>query len=103
MNKEKQIEEIAHILCGMENSCDECIFDKVKCYERLDAEQIYNAGYRKATDIVKEIFKELESVFYLASYTVQRPMGSLTTKTVEGIHMRNEDYHTIKKKYTQEK
>ena len=50
MSKEKQIEEMAKILCGMKNGCDGCMFDKAHCIERNDAEAIYNAGYRKHTD-----------------------------------------------------
>lgn len=47
MSKEKQIEEMAKIFCGMKNGCDGCMWDKVHCNERNCAEEIYNAGYRK--------------------------------------------------------
>ncbi len=47
MSKEKQIEEMAKIFCGMKNGCDGCMWDKVHCNERNYAEEIYNAGYRK--------------------------------------------------------
>lgn len=47
MSKEKQIEEIAKIFCGMKNSCVGCMWDKVHCKERNYAEEIYNAGYRR--------------------------------------------------------
>lgn len=47
MNKEKHIEEIARIICGMKNCCDECMWNKVYCHDRHHAEEIYNAGYRK--------------------------------------------------------
>jgi hypothetical protein len=94
MNKEKQIEEM---VSDLENHT---------CMSRYQAEiasrMLYVKGYRKASEVAREIFEELESIFYLVSFPVQRPMGSLTTKTIEGIHMRNEDYHTIKKKYTEE-
>ncbi len=46
----KQIEEIAHILCGMKSSCGSCMFHKTRCLEYMDAEQIYNAGYRKQSE-----------------------------------------------------
>ena len=59
MTKEKQIEVIAHIMCGIEDSCDECIY-KLQCYERIDAEQIYNADYRKASEVARDIFEEIE-------------------------------------------
>lgn len=50
MSREKQIEEMAKILCGMKNGCDGCMWDKVHCYERNDAVEIYNAGYRKQSE-----------------------------------------------------
>lgn len=50
MSKEKQIEEMAKIFCGMKNGCDGCMWDKVHCNERNCAEEIYNAGYRKQSE-----------------------------------------------------
>jgi hypothetical protein len=50
MSKEKQIEEIAKIFCGMKNGCDGCMWDKAHCNERNYAEEIYNAGYRKQSE-----------------------------------------------------
>lgn len=47
MSKEKQIEEMAKLLCGMKNGCDKCMFSKAPCYEYTAAEKSYNAGYRK--------------------------------------------------------
>jgi hypothetical protein len=57
MSRDKQIEEIAKILCGMKNGCDGCMWNKVHCNERNYAEEIYNAGYRKASEIFEEIEK----------------------------------------------
>jgi hypothetical protein len=68
LNRNKQIDEIAKILCGMKNGCDGCMWDKSICYERNDAEEIYNAGYRKASDVAREIFEELKK----AGITEQR-------------------------------
>ena len=50
MSKEKQIEGIAHVLCGMKSSCDSCMFNKERCFEYKDAERIYNTGYRKQSE-----------------------------------------------------
>lgn len=47
MNKEKQIEEMAKVFCGMKNGCDGCMWNKAHCHERNYAEELYNAGYRK--------------------------------------------------------
>lgn len=45
--RNKQIEEMAHIFCGMKNGCDHCMFRKTTCQEYADATDCYNAGYRK--------------------------------------------------------
>ena len=54
MSRDKQIEEMAKIFCGMKNGCDGCMWDKVHCNERNYAEEIYNAGYRKIPDNIGE-------------------------------------------------
>ena len=61
MNEEKQIEEIAHVLCGMKSGCDSCMFNKERCFEYKDAERLCNAGYRKQSENVKEIFTEIDT------------------------------------------
>ena len=48
--REKQIEEIGKIICGMENGCDGCMWNKARCNERNYAEEIYKAGYRKQSE-----------------------------------------------------
>ena len=48
--REKQIEEIARLLCGMSSACNKCVLAKARCYEYKDAEKIYNAGYRKQSE-----------------------------------------------------
>jgi DNA-directed RNA polymerase subunit RPC12/RpoP len=58
MSKE-QIEEMAKVLCGMKNGCDECMWNKTHCNERNDAEEIYNAGYRKQSVGEWKKFQEL--------------------------------------------
>lgn len=62
MNRDKQIEEMAKILCGMENICDESMYNKAHCYERNQVKAIYNAGYRKASEVVREIFEVTDEV-----------------------------------------
>ena len=49
MDKQKQIEEMAKIICksGANNAdCDKCGFNR-ECSKFKDAKAIYNAGYRK--------------------------------------------------------
>ena len=90
MTKEKQIEEIAKNICGMKNGCVGCMFNKSNCYERKDAEAIYNAGYRKASEVAREIFEEIERVL-----TDNEVYYRQTDKM-------REDFIKLKKKYTEE-
>lgn len=72
MNTEKQIEEMAermaetaHLECG-KKPCEECKWcgstnhEKADCSDYLIAEGLYNAGYRKASEVAEEIFAEIE-------------------------------------------
>lgn len=57
MDKQKQIEEMAKIICkdGANNGdCDKCGFHR-QCSKFKVAEKLYNAGYRKADDLLKEL------------------------------------------------
>lgn len=52
MDKQKQIEEMARIICkngANDGDCDKCGFHK-KCYKFKDAGSLYNAGYRKINE-----------------------------------------------------
>lgn len=64
-DKQKQIEEMAKIICkntSNKGNCEECGFRKNKeifvnriCYKFDDAIDLYNAGYRKESDTAREI------------------------------------------------
>lgn len=63
MNKEKQIEEMARIICSSHNN-NACVFNHepcdFKCSANGEAIKLYNAGYRKASDVAREIFEEID-------------------------------------------
>lgn len=62
MDKEKEIEKMAHcigatnFLCA--EDCNDCIQTRDKCKLVKYAETLYNAGYRKAEDVKREAIKE---------------------------------------------
>ena len=61
MDKQKQIEEMARIICkngANGGDCDKCGFHK-KCYKFKDAGSLYNAGYRKIPEDAVVIPKEI--------------------------------------------
>lgn len=65
-NKEKEIEEMAWELCDIPKhpsikSCEQC--GNKHCHAMYYAERAYNAGYRKAPDVAREIFEEIDSLF----------------------------------------
>ena len=61
MNRDKQIEEMARAICEhfVPNGCGRC----PDCFCEGDALKLYNAGYRKASEVAREIFEEIEEVF----------------------------------------
>ena len=76
MPREKQIEELGKILCGMKNGCDGCMWDKVHCNEKNYAEEIYKAGYRKQSEVVDEFVKRLKET----PIKLSLPLFGLSTK-----------------------
>lgn len=58
--RDKQIEEMAIVLS--DGGCRKCDCDangRFNCKLLYDAELLYNAGYRKASDVAREIFEEV--------------------------------------------
>ena len=71
IDRDKQIEEMAKALTNYEYKLcerlpkDKCLLTstihaQVSCDYCKIAEFLYNAGYRKASDVVREIFEEIE-------------------------------------------
>lgn len=57
MTDQKQIEEIAKLICRMPKKCDDCW--QYECQAKYFAKILYNAGYRKADEVRKETAKEI--------------------------------------------
>ena len=65
----KQIEEMAEIIARANGN------EQDAAYYRPDATDLYNAGYRKSTEVAEEIFGEIEKEIELAldsKYKVKR-------------------------------
>lgn len=64
MNRDKQIEEMAKNICSEYDCiipCQSCAYyEYANCRDVKSAEKLYNAGYRKSTDLAREIFEEIE-------------------------------------------
>lgn len=86
MNREKQIEEIAKVMCGGCPDNKECMH--CLCADWYRAEALYNAGYRKQSKVAMEIIGEI-----LSSHTLD----------IDGFFTMHESELTeLKKKYTEE-
>jgi hypothetical protein len=96
-NQDKQIEEMAQAVCELYKefgSCEACDaeldIDGEPCIHECFAKAFYNAGYRKASDVAREIFDEV---------------GELINEYLDGRSYRHEFLTKIaelKKKYTKE-
>ena len=89
MSRDKQIEEMAKLLHGYckapcpNDGCDHCIaYDKAKA--------LYNAGYRKASEIAWEIFDKIDEIAYHYLNNVNYSGGDMIY-----------DLNELKKKYTE--
>ena len=63
MERDKQIEEMARVWCPFpnRNDCNKC---NKGCYEISKSEMLYNAGYRKASEVVRDIFNDLNEMWH---------------------------------------
>lgn len=72
MQREKQIEEIAREMCHLSAECKTCQIcneryhgdDDDLCYFKCVAKEIINHGFRKQSEVVKEIFEEITNIIY---------------------------------------
>lgn len=73
MSRDKQISEMEQIgskrPCDSED-CSKCLAMNRRCNDFLFAERLYNAGYRKSTDIAEEIFDYLDSQIGKRGYPI---------------------------------
>ena len=78
MSRDKQIEEMTHILHPF---CDAaCLDGCYSCVPYKNAEKLYNMGYRKASDVAREIFEEIENL--LDNYhSACHPIGEIEAYT----------------------
>jgi hypothetical protein len=106
MEKEKQIEEMAKDLCrnSLTEYCASGRCQNPNCLVNAKAlETLYNAGYRKASDVAEEIFAEIEEGIKSAVSALQFETNPIHRK------VKHETYSslmrfvkTIEKKYTEE-
>jgi tetrahydromethanopterin S-methyltransferase subunit G len=102
MTEEKQIEEITkHCHFYYDGNCTLCEELWVECDNKCDmcefAKRLYNAGYRKASDVARDIFEEIDKRLDDITIVMGR-LDSLRTfhKTMEKV---TAEVDELKKKY----
>lgn len=90
MSKEKQIEEISKVI---DKSPWKLYQDFTGCHINSSeiAEYLYNADYRKQSEVVKEIFREIENYMIDSTFCGMPVKSMLSSKFAE-----------LKKKYSEE-
>lgn len=89
MSRDKQIEEMARDMCKLPMECHECHrLGNYECKAKRYAERAIDKGYRKASEVAREIFKEIEKC------TIQK-----VVRDGEVIFDSTEQFAKIKKKY----
>lgn len=71
MMRDKQIEEMARDICHLPRTCDECEVGAIngyRCQSKKYAERAVDKGYRKASDVAREIFEEIDDIRLEHSY-----------------------------------
>lgn len=102
MSRDKHIEEMAKIICAPtanKGNCDKCGF-KRHCSKFDDATDLYTAGYRKAFDLVNEIFADVFKAirkYYIEAEHTKSVTCELMLDYLKG------DLAELKKKYTEGK
>ena len=98
MAKEKQIEELKNILLEESNRFYGLECDEACAY--CEASAVFDAGYRKQSEVAKEIFDEIERILSL-NYCCCLPQG--VTEHYEYYEGNiAKDIAELKKKYTEQ-
>lgn len=99
MGREKEIEEMAKIIARRSAAFRNPNVAFMTTARRT-ADSIYSAGYRKQSEVVMEIFEEIEKLVS----TNKKTVGCATyEETIFYIEDFIEDFAELKKKYTGEK
>ena len=86
MNENKQIEEMEKTMCAFygTETCYDCRYC-CDCHIHHEAERFCNAGFRKASEVAKEIFEDIEREIKNHGITyAQRKIAELKMKYTEG-------------------
>ena len=99
MSRDKQIEEMARDMCICRHN-DICEMDgnpcDLACGYLIEARDLYEKGYRKASEVAREIFEEIGTLLYLNALQGDVFTGRYFSEELES------DIAELKKKYTED-
>ena len=95
MSRDKQIEEMAKTMCFQANSCNVKSCVQVNCEKTWLAEALYNAGYRKSTDVAREMIENLANDLWEGEF------DTLNISVGKRFYNKQEFIAELKKKYTE--
>lgn len=90
-NRDKQIEEMARAMCFQRESCTVTSCTRVNCETTWLAENLYNRNYRKASEVAREIFAEIERMMIYGEIDGKYPIKVIFP----------DKFAELKKKYTE--
>ena len=82
MSREKQIEEMAKAVCHLDRTCEECM-TSFECKAMMYAKRFYNEGYRKSSDVAREIFEEIEKSISDLEYQAKTPRKTVKVEELK--------------------
>lgn len=103
MSREKQIEEMTRIVCIQMRdypklTCKKCKADNrstnAYCRIQFEMERLYNAGYRKSTDVAREMIENLANDLW------EGELDTLNISVGKRFYNKQEFIAELKKKYT---
>lgn len=90
MSKKKEIEAMSELMCNNTSEDRMCNFKTCSdCETKQFARLLYDAGYRKQSDVANEIFEEIEKILV-------RPEN---TYGIVFYHCSKQSYDKLKNKY----
>ena len=105
-SKEKQIDEMAKVIEQARIKATDTTNSMNYGFGGWYAKELYNAGYRKASEVAREIFEEIERFLYMHFRICKEEIGNDDTEYVKGRLELNTQMQNLiaelKKKYMEE-
>ena len=92
IEKQQRIVEMAKDICRVKLNCNDVCNPISACDALKYAERAVEAGYKKQSEVAREIFEEIERICFLGGFS-----GDVANLAI----MVKKDFEELKKKYTE--